>query len=127
MTPEQYKVDKREYVRFTLSPMYSSVTARRVGSEEVKELHGHAYDISEAGVRFELDEAIDPGESIAVDLTLPGTQTAVGATGDVVWVNDEIDDPGPRRLAIQFTEFRSEEDRFRLLNYLGSAQVRRAA
>ena len=127
MSPDQSSIDHREYERFTLTPMYSSVTARRVGNNEARELHGHAYDVSEAGVRFELDEVIDPGESIAVDLTLPGTQTAVGAIGDVVWVNDETDDPGPRRLAIQFTGFRSEEDRFRLLNYLGSAQVRRAA
>ena len=127
MSPEQSNIDQRQYERFTLTPMYSSVTARRNDSETSKELHGHAYDVSEAGVRFELDEAIDPGESISVDLTLPGTQSSVNATGDVVWVNDEIDDPGPRRLAIQFTEFRSNEDRFRLLNYLGSAQVRRAA
>lgn len=127
MSPEQSSIDQRQYERFTLAPMYSSVTAWRVDSEEVKELHGHAYDVSEAGVRFELDEAIDLGESITVDLSLPGTQTAVGATGDVVWVNDETDDPGPRRLAIQFTEFRSDKDRFRLLDYLGSAQVRRAA
>ena len=127
MSPEQSNVDSRQYERFTLAPMYSSITARRVGSEDVKELHGHAYDVSEAGVRFELDEVIDPGESIAVDLTLPGMQSSVSATGDVVWVNDEADDPGPRRLAIQFTGFRSDEDRFRLLNYLGSAQVRRAA
>ncbi|MCH8823350.1 MAG: PilZ domain-containing protein [Planctomycetes bacterium] len=127
MSPEQSNVDSRQYERFTLAPMYSSVTARRVGSEDVKELHGHAYDVSEAGVRFELDEVIDPGESITVDLTLPGMQSSVSATGDVVWVNDEADDPGPRRLAIQFTGFNSDEDRFRLLNYLGSAQVRRAA
>ena len=126
MSPES-TIDQRQYQRFTLAPMYSSVIARRVGSEDVKDLHGHAYDVSEAGVRFELDEAIDPGESIAVDITLPGTQSAVGATGDVVWVNDETDDPGPRRLAIHFTEFHSDEDRFRLLNYLSSAQVRRAA
>ena len=126
MSPES-TIDKRQYQRFTLAPMYSSVTARRVGSEDVKELHGHAYDVSEACVRIELDEVIDPGESITVDLTLPGMQSSVSATGDVVWVNDEADDPGPRRLAIQFTGFDSDEDRFRLLNYLGSAQVRRAA
>lgn len=127
MSPEKSNIDKRQFERFTLAPMYSYVTARRVGGEEVKELHGHAYDVSEAGVRFELDEAIDPGETITLDLTLPGTQSSVGATGNVVWVNDETDDPGPRRLAIQFTEFKSDKDRFRLLNYLGSAQVRRAA
>ena len=126
MSPES-TIDQRQYQRFTLAPMYSSVIARRVGSEDVKDLHGHAYDVSEAGVRFELDEVIDPGESITVDLTLPGRQSSVSATGDVVWVNDEADDPGPRRLAIQFTGFNSDEDRFRLLNYLGSAQVRRAA
>lgn len=127
MSPEQSNIDQRQFERFTLSPMYSSVTAKRNDSETSKELYGHAYDVSEAGVRFELDEAIDPGVSISVDITLPGTQSTVSATGDVVWVNDELDDPGPRRLAIQFTKFRSNEDRFRLLNYLGSAQVRRAA
>ena len=74
-----------------------------------------------------MDEPLEPGESIAVDLTLPGATSTVSASADVVWVNDAVDDPGPRRMALRFTKFRSAEDHDCLRQYLGSGLVRRAA
>lgn len=108
-------------------PMYTSVAAKRSADDTAEEIAGHAYDISEGGARIELDRALEPGESIAIDFTLPGATSTVAASADVVWVNDEIDDPGPRRMALRFTSFRSSEDHDRLRRYLGSGVVRRAA
>ena len=120
-------IDRRAHQRYMLMPMYTTVEARRLAGDADRALLGHAYDISETGVRIELDEALEPGESIAVHLTLPGATSSVTASADVVWVNDEMDDPGPRRMALRFTNFRSDQDYDGLLGYLGSALRRRAA
>ena len=120
-------IDRRAHQRFTLMPMYTTVEARRLAGDVDRVLLGHAYDISETGVRIELDEALEPGESIALHLTLPGATSSVAASANVVWVNDEIDDPGPRRMALRFTNFRSDKDHDCLLRYLGSGLIRRAA
>ena len=119
--------DRRSCERFTLMPMYTSVQVKRLSDGVTEDIAGHAYDISESGARIELDQALEPGESIDVDFTLPGATSTVSASADVVWVNDAIDDPGPRRMALQFTAFRSDEDHDRLRRYLGSGLVRRAA
>jgi hypothetical protein len=66
------------------------------------ELHGHAYDISETGVRIELDEALPLGSRVNVSVNLPWAGPQVHANAKVVWVNDAEDDPGPRRMALQF-------------------------
>ena len=127
MSAATKSIDRRTHQRFTLMPMYTTVEARRLVADVDQALLGHAYDISETGVRIELDEALEPGESIAVHLTLPGATSSVAASADVVWVNDEMDDPGPRRMALRFTKFRSDQDHDCLLRYLGGALVRRAA
>ncbi len=127
MSTPSDSIDRRACERFTLMPMYTSVAAKRLADDAAEELAGHAYDISEAGVRIELDQALEPGESITVDLTLPGAASTVAASADVVWVNDAMDDPGPRRMALRFTNFRSAEDHDCLRRYLGSGLVRRAA
>ena len=127
MSAPSDSIDRRACERFTLMPMYTSVQAKRLADDATEELPGHAYDISEAGVRIELDQALEPGESITIDLTLPGATSTIAASADVVWVNDAIDDPGPRRMALRFTNFRSDEDHDRLRRYLGSGVMRRAA
>jgi hypothetical protein len=99
--------------------MYTAVTARRAEAA-VSELHGHVYDISESGVRIELDEALHPGECVILDLDLPGTRTSVNASASVVWINDPLDDPGPRRMALRFTSFSARADLDRLISYLGT-------
>ena len=100
--------------------MYTAVTARR-GQAAVSRLQGHVYDISASGVRIELDEALQPGECVVLDLDLPGSRTSVNASASVVWVNDPHDDPGPRRMALRFTSFSDRANRDRLIEYLGTA------
>ena len=108
--------------------MYTAVTACRksAGAGEEPKLHGHVYDLSRSGVRIELDVPLDPGESVALLLDLPGAGAEVEASASVVWVNDALDDPGPRRMALWFTEFARDADRDRLTQYLGTV-TRRAA
>ncbi len=115
--------------RFSLAPMYTAVTARRLDeglSTQSGELRGHVYDISTSGLRIELDEALQPGESVALELDLPGTFTTLAASASVVRVNDDEDDPGPRRIALRFTGFADRTHRDRLFCYLQNV-VRKAA
>ena len=107
--------------------MYSSVTACTSGREQALRLEGHVYDISKGGVRIELDEPLDPGETVALHLELPGAASSVEASASVFWVHDEQDDPGPRRMALQFTEFADSADRDRLGDYIDREGGRRAA
>ena len=48
---------RRDCRRYRVPAMYSAVTARR-GHAALSQLQGHVYDISESGVRIELDEAL---------------------------------------------------------------------
>jgi hypothetical protein len=107
--------------------MYTSVSVQCCDRSEPCTLEGHAYDVSESGVRIELDEPIQPGERVAVCLRLPGENSNVFAVGRVVWLHDELDDPGARRMAVRFTRFLTDTDRVRLLAYLGSPAIRLAA
>ncbi len=126
--PTSQAPNRRAHQRFRLPAMYTVVTARRgtAASRDAK-LCGHIYDISEGGARIELDEPLEPGESIAVEMELPGAARDVRAQGCVVWVHDREDDPGPRRMAVRFTGFVKRSDHTRLVQYLASGQVRRAA
>ena len=117
--------DRRAHPRYRLDAMYTVLVASHEGSDD--RLAGHAYDISEAGVRIELDEPLDPGEQVAVELKLPGNCADVRALASVVWVGTQDDDPGPRRMALRFKSFASTADRDRLFRYLGSALDRVAA
>lgn len=126
-TTKESPVNRRAYERFSLPPMYTSVTASRGGSGEPgAEMIGHAYDISEGGMRIELDEPIAVGERLNIAISLPGSGD-IAVSGDVVWMNDEQDDPGPRRMALHITEFVGEVDRHRLMQYLGAGYLHRAA
>ena len=120
-------LDLRKHERFRLEPMYTSVSVQCSDRGSHRTLEGHAYDVSESGVRIELDEPIEPGARVAVCLRLPGENANVFAAGRVVWLHDEMDDPGARRMAIRFTRFLTDTDRIRLLNYLGSGAIRLAA
>jgi c-di-GMP-binding flagellar brake protein YcgR len=122
--------EQRLHDRHAVSPMYTPVTVQRIESND--DAHrfvtheGHAYDISLGGARIELDQAPTIGEKLALHVQLPaGPQFFV--TASVIWVNDETDDPGPRRFAVQFRNFVSERDREDLRRYLSDHPVRRAA
>jgi hypothetical protein len=67
------------------------------------------------------------GERVEMNIRLPGDVTDVAASGDVVWVHDVSDDPGPRRMALRFADFQSPDDRERLAHYLGHRDARMAA
>lgn len=120
-----HSLSRRRHQRLALPPMYSAVRVRFL-HDEAFTLEGHAYDISEGGAQFELDQAIDPGTPIALEVSLPnsfgaegeidGPGRAIFVLGNVVWVDDS--EPGPVRLAIAFTRFARAGDRERLLNRL---------
>jgi len=122
-TPNRRAID-----RFRLHPMYtrvvvfpralavgaSATSAVAAGGVATSPLHGHAYDISMGGVRYELDEALPTGTCVDVEIELPGATLPIRGTGRVVRVYDREDDPGPRRQALQLESFLSEVDRQRL-------------
>lgn len=107
--------------------MYTTLEATCPSQADGARLHGHVYDISEGGARIELDEPLPLGEPVQVRVTLPGETRGIDARGDVVWVNDADDDPGPRRMALKFTDFISGADRDRLLRFISAGASRVAA
>ncbi len=118
---------RRGHERIRMHPMYTAVTACPSKRGDGLRLEGHVYDISMGGVRIELDQPLDPGEIVALHLLLPGAQSPVQASASVVWVHDEHDDPGPRRMALQFTDFPNDADRSRLGDYIKRESGRWAA
>lgn len=127
--------DRRQHARFLVPPMYTPISVRPVDSESYV-WHGHAYDISEGGLRFELDEPIQTGTSVGLRIELPGRgltakrllgpeRLPVYAIGNVVWLDDE--EPGPVRMAAVFTRFTRAGDRDRLLRRLASGYFSLAA
>ena len=127
MTATIHQIDHRQHQRFRLQPMYTSVVVQRVRGLRVDREEGHAYDISESGVRLELDSALDPGEVVALQVTLPGQIEPILVNGSVVWVHSDEDDPAARRLAVRFTDFTTDEDHQRLISFLGHGAHRQAA
>ena len=117
----------RTSARIRLEPMYTAVTVRCREGMRLRALDGHAYDLSAAGVRIELDEPLPVDERVEVAIQLPGEAEAVTGSARVIWINDENDDPGPRRMALAFTGFRSREDHTRLVRHINGSSHQRAA
>ena len=61
---------------------------------------GHAYDLSEGGVRIELDAALPIGTPVELAIHMPGLGSPLRLVGKVARLFDEIDDPGPRRMGV---------------------------
>ncbi|MBS0188833.1 MAG: PilZ domain-containing protein [Planctomycetes bacterium] len=132
-------LNRRRFERFALQPMYTPVCVREVGPADGvvsgEPLEGHAYDISEGGVRFELDHPVKPGTRVTMQITLPagdgpitdlkGSERNIIVFGNVVWLDDS--EPGPARMAMTITGYARLGDRERLLRGLGSGRYRRAA
>ncbi|MBT8487051.1 MAG: hypothetical protein HKO59_09865 [Phycisphaerales bacterium] len=112
--------EQRRCERFRLEPMYTSVCLQEV-AESGPPRDGHAYDISESGVRLEIDEPPAVGAFVQVDLNLPADPQPIAASGRVVWTNDEDDDPAARRMAVRFESFATDSDRVRLNRFLGDS------
>ncbi|MCA9299802.1 MAG: PilZ domain-containing protein [Phycisphaerales bacterium] len=121
--------NRRRHERLSTPPMYTPIRVRRLESETF-DYEGHGYDLSEGGIRFELDTPIDPGTPIAIEITLPlsdrGPGRAVYVLGNVIWA-DEEDLIGPCRMAMAFTRFVREGDVTRLQAQLRSRALPRAA
>ena len=127
--------NRRRHSRYRLSPMYTPVKVRFLDSEEFT-MDGHAYNISEGGLQFELDRGILPGTKVAIQIELPlgpgpagwdgaGPGRAVFAFGNVIWLDDE--EPGPVRMAMAFTMFARAGDQERLRMRLASGSYSLAA
>ncbi len=131
-TLEPRGAERRRFPRFELMAGYSPLKVRLLDSE-VFDIDGFGYDISEGGLRFEADRGIEPGTTVALQITLPtmhanstGPGRAVFVFANVVWIEDE-DEPGPVKMAAVFTRFARVGDRERLLGELRTGRYRLAA
>ena len=119
--------NRRRFERFALPVGYTTIIVQRGDGESLPLLTGHVYDISESGLRFELDEPLNTDERVIASVVLPCERDPIVVHGRVVWLNDELDDPGPRRMALRFDEFATVQDHHRLVRYLSRGQLIRAA
>lgn len=127
-------IERRKHERFATAPMFTRICARTY-DEAGFHRHGHAYDVSEGGVRFELDEPVEPGTPMEVQISLPvsvmmeqsedSPPRPIYAMGRVVWC--EASEPGPARMAIEFSCFAHDSDRDRLLRPLRTRRLPRVA
>ena len=110
--------DERTLPRLALPAMYTLVRIRP-GDHERFRWTGHIYDISETGMRFELDAPVEPGTDVVVRAMLPGVNSiTVTACGRIVRLHDEEGDCGPTRMGLAFTSFASDIDAANLRKYL---------
>jgi hypothetical protein len=124
--------DRRQHTRFAMQPMYSRVVVQPLDAPQ-RLLEGHAYDISEGGVRFELDEALEAGTRIAIRIDVPQTwserstqRRTIFAFANLVWVEDP-DAIGPASMAAVFTQFSRSDDEALLRRRLYSGRYAMAA
>jgi hypothetical protein len=126
LTYSHPSLNRRRHERLRLPPMYTPVTLCRLDNQRV--LEGHSYDISEGGLQFELDEAIEAGTPVAIELALPrpGRRPAtIEVLGTVVWTDES--EPGPVRMAVEIKSFALPEDRDSLRQYIAAGRVAKAA
>ena len=118
--------DSREYPRLRLPAMYTFVRVRPKGHERYC-WTGHIYDVSESGMRFEIDEQLQAGQEIEVRAMLPGaSHITFNASGRVVRLHDDSDEAGPIRVGMVFDTFTRQIDRKRLVSYLSGAGLKAA-
>ena len=65
-TSGKVTMNRRDANRVSVKPAYSSVAVTASGSPE--RLTGHVYDISEKGLRFEVDRALPVGSAVELEL-----------------------------------------------------------
>lgn len=121
------QTEHRHEPRRNLPVMYTLLRVRLTGEHRYR-WTGHIYDISLDGMRFEVDEAIEPGTEVEIRALLPGhSHMLFHASGRVVRLHDD-EVVGPTRMGMSFGGFRSTLDRQRLMSYLSDlAPVARAA
>lgn len=128
------QIDRRRFERFEVDPSLTGV-AIRLADESTYTRFGHAYDVSEGGVCFELDHPIEPGTWVSMRMDLPlaslaaahdrGPGQSVYAAGNVVWCR--MDEPGPAKLAMTINRFERASDRERLVRAMTWGRHLRAA
>jgi hypothetical protein len=126
--------ENRQHARYRLAPMYTPVTLRSIDNPK-RVLEGHVYNVSEGGLQFELDEAIEAGTPVTIELTLPlgegevwdgvSDLPVIRIDGNVVWADE--DEPGPVRMAMIFTRFASQIERELLSSRVLGQKFRNAA
>lgn len=110
--------EQRTAPRLKVPAMYTLLRAGPAGSGRY-EWSGHIYDISMSGIRFELDQPLEPGTKIEVRGMLPGgAYTSFRATGTVVRLHSDPEETGPATMGLAFEHFNSPMDHERLSNYL---------
>lgn len=119
--------ERRAHVRYALPAMHTSICVHRLDAMSIKRLEGHVYDISEGGIRFELDEPLELDETIHFLIDLPAGGGNVSGLARIVRVHQEDDDPGPRRMAVRILRFDEPSDRLRLVNCFDHTPLREAA
>ncbi|MEO1278575.1 MAG: PilZ domain-containing protein [Planctomycetota bacterium] len=132
--------ERRQHPRYAVPPMYSPIAVRTLDRDEF-EFEGHAYDISEGGMQFELDRPFEPGTRLAVRIELPGPMAfgrsphagpgrdtgpgrAIFVFATVVWIQDE--EFGPARMAAVFNMFCRAGDKQRLKQALAQTMAQAA-
>jgi len=120
--------EARRHPRLKVSAPYSLIRVRLRGRDRYK-WTGHVYDVSEGGLRFELDAPLPAGSEVEVRVMLPGdNHTTFRASGRVVRLHDhEAEDAGPVRMAMTFDTFANAVDQHRLAHYLDRRGLRLAA
>ncbi|HHN77244.1 MAG TPA: PilZ domain-containing protein [Phycisphaerales bacterium] len=128
------QIDRRRHPRFAVTPGYTPVRLRLLTEDQFTR-SGHAYDISEGGVRFEMDIPVEPGTPVAMEIMLPeqpgvlhtndGPGRAVFVLGNVVWC--DIEEPGPANMALAITRYARSGDKERLMRRLTTGVYARVA
>src|SRR5438309_785439 len=93
LTSDHPSINRRRFERLRLQPMYTTLTLCRLDNQRI--LEGHSYDISEGGVQFELDEPVEAGTPVAIEIALPRAgrgPTTIEVLGNVVWMDES--EPG---------------------------------
>ena len=121
------RAEFRQSSRLKLSPMYTYIRVRPHDSGEFC-WTGHIYEVSDTGLRFELDQAVPLGTAVEVQATLPGRcSITANLSGRIVRYHDDPDDTGPIRLGMIIESFSTEEDRRLWLGYIRSSRLSEAA
>jgi len=123
MSQETPAPNARRSPRLKLPPMYTLVRVKPEGAERFR-WTGYIYDISETGMRFEVDAPVEPGTRLEVRAMLPGIfHTTFNAAGTVVRIHDDDENAGPCRMGMIFDRFEADEDRLRLQDYLEASNA----
>jgi len=110
--------EARQSPRVRVSAPYTFLRLREPGVARYA-WTGYVYDLSELGMRFEVDDPLPAGQRLEIRALLPGPeQVQFQASGVVVRRHDEANELGPVRMGLRFEEFKSDADRDRLHAYV---------